>query len=93
MGHALRGLRGCVGGVCLKRIDDAENLPCPGLGHRFEQLTGALVADCDLDARVHVARVEALFQVEHARGRGGVALSNRPLDGGGTAPARQVGKV
>ena len=48
------------------------------------------MSDRNLDARIDVARIQALLEVEHAgRGRR-IPLANRPLDRSSSAPPRQI---
>ena len=48
------------------------------------------MSDRNLDARIDVARIQALLEVEHAgRGRR-IPFANRPLDRSSSTPPRQI---
>ena len=86
----LGGLRSSACAASGERVDNAEHLVRPGLSHGREQLASTLANDRNLDARIDVARIQALLEVEHAgRGRR-IAFANRPLDRSSSTPPRQI---
>ena len=93
----------------LRRVDRVTDLGfglTKAIGERSNELVGAnldqppsqlvkrlVVADRGLRAAVHGTGVEFDVQIHQTHAGGRIAREDRPLDGSGTAPARQKRKV
>ena len=93
----------------LRRVDRIADLGLgltKAIGERSNELVGAdldqppsqlverlVIADRGLRAAVHSAGVEFDVEIHQTHAGGRIACEDRPLDGSGTAPARQERKV